>query len=80
MLEELYLTIMKHKRMTGLSQARIAMQAGIIETRMCNILKGKVSIMDAEKKSLSKVLGVDQAELFPLEEAERSSPRKRRAA
>jgi transcriptional regulator with XRE-family HTH domain len=65
---------------SGISQVKIGMAAGIGEVRLSQIVHGKVEPTAEEKRSLSKILGVDQAKLFPSEEAEKSSLRKRRAA
>lgn len=61
---------------SGNYQVKIGIQAGIGEIRMSGIINGRILPTDAEKKSLSKVLGMDQTELFPEEQ---ESPKRRRA-
>ncbi len=64
MLDNLLIAITHHKIKTKLSQAKIGLQAGIIESRLCNIVKGKVEATPKERKALSRVLKVDEAILF----------------
>ena len=64
MRERLYLAIGRHKELTGKSQGQIGIEAGLVESRLCYIVKGKKDPTLSEKKKLAKILGVPEEILF----------------
>jgi len=64
MRESLYLAIGKYKENTGKSQGQIGLEAGMVESRLCYIVKGKRDPTPIEKKKLALILGVSEKILF----------------
>jgi len=68
MLENLILTIYRHKSSTGEGQGKIGIRAGIVETRLSAIVHGRITPTPDERAALSKVLGVPEDTLFATEQ------------
>lgn len=64
MLQNLRLEIWKHTDQTGESQGKIGLKAGIVESRLSLIIRGRVEPAPEERKALAQVLDVDEAILF----------------
>ena len=66
MITPLKLAILNH----SLPMYRIALKAGINETRLSRLSTGLFKAKEEEKKTLSKVLGAPASELFEAVEAD----------
>lgn len=64
MRENLYLVIGRHREQTGKTQGQIGLEAGITESRLCYIVKGKREPTAKETEGLARVLGVSEDILF----------------
>lgn len=54
---------------SGRTQGEIAMRARILETRLSQIVRQRVTATDEERKKLARVLKRDETELFDASEA-----------
>jgi hypothetical protein len=64
MRENLYLAIGRHKEKTGKTQGEIGLEAGMVESRLCYIVRGKIDPTQTEKEGLARVLGMQEEILF----------------
>ena len=53
---------------SGMTQRRVAWDAGLSESRLSDIARGWVGPRDWERASLAQVLGRDESELFGVQE------------
>ena len=72
MLQNLRLEIWKHTGKTGESQGKIGLKAGIVESRLSLIIRGRVESTKEERKALAQVLGVSEKILFKCEQLSRA--------
>jgi transcriptional regulator with XRE-family HTH domain len=70
-------TIWAHIKRNGLTQRRVAVQAGMSDGRLSEALRGRCALVPAEVRRLAEVLGVSaHALLVPVEgEAARGARR-----
>jgi transcriptional regulator with XRE-family HTH domain len=64
MRESLYLAIGKYKEKTGKTQGKIGLEVGMVESRLCYIVRGKRDPTPTEMKKLALILGVPEEILF----------------
>jgi hypothetical protein len=64
MRENLFLAIAKHKERTKEMQGDMGLRAGIKESRLCHIIKGRLEPTPEERASLARILGVPEDVLF----------------
>lgn len=64
MRENLYLAIARHREKTGERQGQIGLKCGILESRLCHIVHGRIEPKPEEQAALSRVLGVPEDVLF----------------
>ncbi len=65
--------IRERRQQLGLSQTKLACMAGVAESTLSDLELGKRQAWPKIRKTLSRILGLTEAELFPEEMA----PRKR---
>jgi len=68
MRENLYLEIGKHREKNDISQGQIGLKAGITESRLSLIVRGRVEPTKKERRALAQVLGIDEKILFECEQ------------
>jgi len=64
MLENLHLAILRRKNSIGLHQGKVAVKAGILESRLSRIINGYIKAKPEERAALSRVLGISEEILF----------------
>jgi transcriptional regulator with XRE-family HTH domain len=63
-----YETLRKAIKESGITQSRLALKVEIMPCNFARALSGKVEFYPGYQKRVSEFLGIDVAELFPIEE------------